>query len=269
MFELKLTLTESVVDLLKAELTRSLSEVKSSHRCEALGRGLGFRSYAATRSAAIETEAPTVVVRGEPFISYLMDHGFAVSALPWFHAAARVALSEVVARTPKLTIWGSGIGRPQRKTDGKFETAAEFNSRFVDAREELTSDSAIGPFLLSLALIGRVPPTKTVRQGTGSYWLKHIAENYRCAYPGGADLGPQYVPNGAFIAAAIHAGFRIKTYVDEYGYDDVNVNFNMSKPALVDLDCEIRPDGARAQDRRRRKEMREFRPLFKYNAMIG
>ena len=95
-----------------------------------------------------------------------------------------------------------------------------------------------------------VRPTKTIRKGTGSYRLKHIAENYACTYPEGEKLGPTYVTNGVLIAAALHAGFRMKTYVDERGYDCVNVSFNMSKPCLDDLDCEIRPNGACAAHRR-------------------
>jgi hypothetical protein len=70
------------------------------------------------------------------------------------------------------------------------------------------------------------------------------------------------VPNGAFIAAALHAGFKIKTYVDELGYDKLNVSFNMSKLGLEELDCEIRLDGARAEARRRKQEMRELRHRF-------
>lgn len=255
MFTLNLTLTTTALDVLKGELTRKLPVVKSSHRCEALGRSLGFITYASARTAACSLPPPTVTVNGNAFTDYLASHGFDVPAIPLFHVAAKAALQDVARRTPALTMWGFGIGRPQRGADGKRETSEIFNKRFVDDRAKLTSDGAVEPFLLSLALLARVVPTKTIRQGTGSYRLKHIAENYACTYPGGEPLGPQYVPNGAFVAAAIHAGFLYKSYVDEFGYEAVNVSFNMSKPGLDDLDCEIRPTGAVAQDRRRRDEM--------------
>ena len=124
------------------------------------------------------------------------------------------------------------------------------NARFQDERAKLIEDQAVNSFLTSLAFLTRVRRTKTIRQGTGSYRLKHIAENYACTYPEGEKLGPTYVPNGAFIAAALQAGFKMKTYVDDLGYDCVNVSFNMSKPCLDDLDCEIRPNGACAEHRR-------------------
>ena len=51
----------------------------------------------------------------------------------------------------------------------------------------------------------------------------------------------------------------VVVYLNERGYFSLNVSFNMSKRRLEDLDCEIRPTGARAQDRRRRDLMRENR----------
>ena len=131
------------------------------------------------------------------------------------------------------------------------------------------SDHATEQFLLSLAFLARVQPTKTIRPYTNSYWLKHIAENYGCTYPEGHELGPQYVSNPALIAAAIHAGFEYKTYVDELGYDSLNVRFNMSKTSLVDLDCAFRPNGGQAQDRGRRAEMRKSKTLSTVGATGG
>jgi hypothetical protein len=152
-------------------------------------------------------------------------------------------------------VWGIGAGQLQRKSDGTWEDWRDRQAKFAADREELLSGHAVEPFLLSLAFLSKVKSTKTIRQGTGSYWLKHIAENYHCTYPEGDSLGPQYVANGVLIAAAVHAGFRIKTYVDHLGYDLPNVSFNMSTPLLLDLDCEIRPDCA-AQYQRRRQERR-------------
>lgn len=91
----------------------------------------------------------------------------------------------------------------------------------------------------------RVARTRTIRDGTGSYWVKHIAENFDCTYPEGEKLGPHYVPNGVLIAAALHVGFKTKSHHDELGYHSLNVTFNMSKSCLEDLDYVIRPDSKR------------------------
>jgi hypothetical protein len=259
-FTLEIAVTPDRLNAIKGELTRTLPQIKSSHRCEAMSRGLGFRTHASAMASA-RSEAPDrVVVSGEPFVAYLTKHDFLVSAKPFYYAAAKVVLRDIAKMNPKLTMWGIGIGRPRRKADGKMEDLRDRDKKFVEAREELVSDGAVGAFLASLAFIARITRTKTIRSGTGSYRLKHIAESFACTYPEGYPLGPKYVPNGALIAAAIHAGFRFKTYVDELGYEDLNVSFNMSKPCIEELDCEIRPNGAHAQSRRFRTDMkRQYR----------
>ena len=267
MFVLNIPASADALDAIKAELTRKLPDVKSSHRCEAIARGLGFRTYAAAL-AAVKLETPgTIRVHGDLFASYLADHGFSVQPKQLYHAAAKVALRDVSERTPKLTMWGIGADRPRRKQDGRWEDFREMNAKFRQERAELIGDGAVEAFLACLAFLAHVTPTRTIRRGTGSYRLKHIAENYTCTYPEGDELGPTYVANGVLIAAALHAGFNIKTYVDELGYDDLNVAFNMSKPCLDNLDCEIRPDSATAQDRRRREEMKRYRH-YPYGAAV-
>lgn len=266
-FILKIPASADALSTIKAELTRKLPDVKSTHRCEAIARGLGFRTYAAAL-VAVRLETPSVVVvRGDLFAIYLADHGFDVPPELIYHAAVKVALRDVSERTPKLTMWGIGVGRPRRKDDGRWENSQDMNAKFRRERAELVSDGAVQAFLASLAFLARVTPTKTIRQGTGSYWLKHIAENYICANPEGNKLGPTYVANGVLIAAALHVGFKMKTSVDEMGYDNLNVSFNMSKSCLEDLDCEIRPDGARAQDRRRHEEVKGYRS-HPYGAVV-
>lgn len=258
-FTLTIPVSTDGLSAIKTDLARKLPDVKSSHRCEAIARGLGFRTYA-TALAAVQAGATSRAhVRGDLFVAYLAEHAFAVSPAPFYHAAAKVALRHVWDRTPKLTMWGIGSGGPRRKEDGRWEDFRDMNARFKEARAELLSDGAVKPFLASLSFLGRVTPTKTIRKGTGSYWLKHIAENFACSYPEGEKLGPTYVANGVLIAAALHAGFKMKTYVDNLGYDELNVSFNMSKPCLEELDCEVRPDGARAQDRRHREAMKRNR----------
>jgi len=265
-FTLTILATSATIDAVKAELLKTLPDVKSSHRCEAIARGLNFRTYASLLTAVRSTSPVVATAHGVAFSTYLQAHGFDVSPQPFYRAVVRVAIRAVLESTPKLTASGIGVGEPRRKPDGKWENWRDQQVKFVKDREELLSDYAVEPFLLSLALLKKVEPTKTIRPSPSSYWIKRIAENYACTYPEGNKLGPQYVTNGIFIAAAIHAGFKIKTYMDERGFDSLNVSFNMSKPILIDLDCEIRPDGARAQDRRRRDEWRRNKALHIFPA---
>jgi hypothetical protein len=162
----------------------------------------------------------------------LAEHGFNVGALPFYSAAVRVALRATLEKVPRLTMFGIGVGPPGRKPDGTWQTSDEVRATFVAERERLLSDYEVEPFLLSLAYLSRVKPTKTIRQGTSSYSLKHAAERFACTYPEGGKLGPQYVSNGVLIAAAVHAGFKMRTYVDNSGYDSLNVSFNMSRPSI-------------------------------------
>jgi hypothetical protein len=250
-FTLSLNLQLTDLEALKIDLGRSLPEVKSSHRCEAIARGFGFRTYAALLADMRSIGNIVVAAKGNAFRDYLFEHQFDVLPQSFYRAAARVAVRQVIENNPTLTRNGIGIGPRQHKSDGQRETPSEYHARFVEWRNELQLDIVMEEFLRSLAFLAQIEPTKTVRPDTSSYRLKHIAEKYKCNYPEGHQLGPSYVSNGALIAAAIHSGFNIKTYADS-----PNVNFNMSKKALDDLDCRLRSDGARAQDRQRRENAR-------------
>lgn len=254
MFVLRISVTLPVIDRIKVLLTQSLPDVKSSHRVEALGRGLGFRTYAALRTAVQESAPPLATVTGSHFSDYLKEHGFEVDPAHLYRAAAEVAIQAVLDAMPRLHIYGIGFGRPQRNPDGSRQTPQEQYAEFQERREECLGKHAAEAFLRSLALLERVTVTKTIRSGAGSYRLKHIAENYVCTYPEGGKLGPAYVPNGMLIAAAVHMGFAYKTYMDDFGYDTLNASFNMSKAVVDDLDAEIRPHTGFASDRARRRE---------------
>lgn len=251
MFALEIRLSSAALDQIKQHLRKRLPNVKSMHRCEALARGLGFRTYAA---ALASSGGLLATADGAAFATYLASHGFTVSPSELYRAVAVAALHNISEAHPTLTVWGIGAGQPRRKPDGRWETAEEKNQRFRKARADLTSDGTVEAFLTSIAFLQNVPKTKTIRQGTGSYFVKHTAENYPCTFPEGEPLGPQYVPNGALIAAAIQCGFRYKLHTDELGYYSVNVTFNMSKTRLDDLDCIYRPNGARAHSRKSAQE---------------
>jgi hypothetical protein len=258
MFVLRIPVTSLAIERIKEALTSSLPHVKSSHRVEALGRGLGFRTYAALRAAAqTPASTTTVTVIGVPFSAYLNEHGFEVDPAHFYRAAAQVAIRGVLDAAPKLHIYGIGFGRPQRNADGSRQTPQQQYAEFQEHREECFGKHAAEAFLLSLALLARVKETKTIRSDSGSYRLKHIAENYVCTYPEGGKLGPSYVPNGMLIAAALHMGFKHKSFVDDFGYDTPNAAFNMSKAVVDELDAEIRPQSGFAPDRARKRQHRK------------
>jgi hypothetical protein len=237
MFALQISITLAAVNQLKADLTKALPAVKSSHRVEALARGTGFRTYASMLAAGALPGA-IGTVDGASFTRYLDSRGFNVEAPLFYRVVARTAVRSVLRTVPVLTAAGIGIGPPRQNAEGKWETSRERNARFLEWQRELLE--AEEEFLLALAFVSQIPKIKTARSGRGSYRLKHIAENYACTYPTGEKLGPRYVSNGALIAASVHAGFNFKKHVDQLGYDNLNVTFNMSKKSTDELDRMIR-----------------------------
>lgn len=254
MFALEFPVTSANIDAVKASLTQSLPDVKSSHRVEATARGVGFQTYAAMLAASRCTNPVIRVVNWQAFVGYLKAHGFDVESGHLYRAVAKVAIRSVLERVPRLTSHGIGLTQYTRNPDGSRETPYQHFERAQDSRKEFLNDYHVEEFLLSLAFVLRVKRIKTINPYSNSYWLKHIAENYACTYPDGRTLGRGYVSNGVLIAAAVHAGFNIR---DRYG--SVNVTFNMSKPSLIDLDCEFRPDGEHAQDRAAKRDARLYR----------
>jgi hypothetical protein len=264
MLDLRIPITPASIKSLKAYLVGALPRVKASHRIEAAARGLGFKTHAAMLHGARVSDCTSSAADGAPFTSYLRERGFDVEPIHLYHAVAQVAVAAVMNKVPRLSMRGYGFGRPQWDSERKrWETGQEEYAKFVEERAKLLSNHGIGQFLLALALVRRIPQTKTVRTGTGSYRLKHIAENMSFTCPDGTELGPRYVSNGALIVAALHAGFRMKTHLDHLGYDGINVTFNMSKRIVDDLDCEMRPTGGFAQDRARLAARRQHPVLWR------
>jgi hypothetical protein len=262
--KLHISITKNAVDALKRELYRRLPDIKSSHRCEAMARGLGFNSYAALLAKAKASEPTIAYVISVKFVEYLIERGFSVKAQTLYLAVSTVALKIVADSNSRLTALGVGVGAP-RFEKGRWQTVHEMNAKFQDERQKLATDGSAEQFLISLQLLDRIVRTGTVRSGTGSYKLKHIAENYRLTYPDGEKIGIGYVTNGVFIAAAIYAGFRTKTGFDERGYTSLSVSFNMSKPCIDDLDCEIRPNDALAQSRKYKAKMRRLPKRLRFD----
>ena len=260
MVELDITLNPVTLERLKAGLRQTASEIKSSHRVEALARGLGFHSNAELR-ARIDASGSRRI-DPEPFGRYLTERGFDAPASMLLRAAAHAITLTAMDRDDRLHKWGWGFGRPERRSDGRWETPYEHYDRVQAYRAELKEIAVADHVLRALAMLASVPATKTIRPDTDSYRLKHIAENFACTFPDGAPLGPDYVANGPLIVAAVHLGFRYRTARDRDGNEWPNVTFNMSQSHLLELDIACRPNGARAQDRRRKQEARKYGSLW-------
>jgi len=263
MLNLYVPINATSVEAVKKYLWSELASVKSSHRVEAIARGLGFKSYAAMLHTAKSGSHTLSRADGSRFSLYLHEHGFGVEPIHLYRAVARMAVAVVLANTSRLSANGYGFHRPRWDADKKrYETTEEQYAKFTQNRAELLSKYGLDEFLLAFALTQKIPPTKTVRR-VGSYRLKHIAERMPFTLIDGTELGPRYVSNGALIAAALYAGFRMKTYVDHLGYDEINVSFNMSKRVVDDLDCEIRPRGDLARHRAWLVERRKYRTYYR------
>ena len=108
MFQLSLPLTTTILDITKLALTRALPEVKSSHRCEAMARGFGYRTYASLLEQARSNSIATI--DDAALRAYLLQHDFNVPGSAFCRAGAKAALHAVAERFPSLTDIGFGIG---------------------------------------------------------------------------------------------------------------------------------------------------------------
>lgn len=233
MFSLSIELCSSKLDEAKKFLAKSIPQVKSSHRCEALARGLGFRTYASLRAALTSQSATKVVVSSKSFCSYLSDHAFDVKGASIYRAFARVALNSVLKQNPKLTADGMGI---YARSSWGYESEMDFESRFALSRSVMLDEKADERFLLACAVLQGIPKTRTIREAFGFRRLKHIVENMVAKYPDNDPLGPQYLPAGFVLAAAIHEGFDWKLVRGLDGIVGPEVRFNMRKMPLGELE---------------------------------
>lgn len=249
MFTLQLLIAfQEQIDSMKADLTKYLPHIKSSHRVEALARALGYKTYAALRANNLFWSPIQGEVNWLAFSNYLQEKGFYTPAKPLYLAASRAAIKLILSEYPNLTYEGVGINTQHHKG----ETSQDYLERFRRAREDMLMDSSVEEFLRSYSVVSRISATRTITKKRGAYGLKHIAENAEFTYPDGEVSPPSYVCTGSLIFAALNAGFYFKQIQgSESAY------FNMLQRSIDDLDCEIRPNGATARSRAARKSRRK------------
>ena len=238
MFALNVFVNSPGLESIKADLIFYYPEIKSSHRCEALARGLGFRTYASLLAQLQTAGDVSASASGAKFGSYLKEHGFDAKPDSFYWAVARLAIAAVMRQEPKLTSWGYGIGPRERNDDGTRVSSDEHQHKFDLCRKELLGDAE--EFLQALSFLSRLHSAKNISTAANSYSLKHMAEEDDGIYPDGETINTNYVSNGALIAAAIHSGYRYRTHRDGLGGTSLNVSFNMPTRLVHNLDRQIR-----------------------------
>ncbi len=226
------------IDSMKADLTKQLPHIKSSHRVEALARGLGFKTYAALRAVDLFHDGPILAdVSWTAFSSYLKEKGFEVTAKPLYLAIGRACIR-------------LALGMPDYQSLAQ-QIYAENSKRDQGG---ILSDSSVEEFLRAYSLVSKIPHTRGVTKKRNAYNLKHLAEKTILTYPDGEESPPDYVATGSLVLAALSAGFWFKPLSgDLYG-----LHFNMLQSAIDYLECEIKPNGQLMRERKSMPGLNRF-----------
>ncbi|MBI2240792.1 MAG: hypothetical protein HYU59_08320 [Magnetospirillum gryphiswaldense] len=198
------------VDSLKAELGRILPDVKSSHRVEAMARGLGWNTNAALRTELVNGAMERAVDNGL-FDRYLTEHGFedapydalAEAVVRVKFAAERAAIEAVMAKQPTLNHSGLGVSEDYMKTPDEREV------EFAEGRRSMLSPDAVAEFMRAVEFLAQRDKRGTINRSWrySSSVLRREAESFHERTYGNGDND---VANGMLIAAAIHLGFKIQ-----------------------------------------------------------
>lgn len=194
------------IESIKRELLRLLPNVKSSHRVEAIARGLGWNSNAALRADLLIDEAEREI-DDTVFAAYLNTHGFSAAGFGALgeavvcckFAAERAAIKLAMDIEPSLARWGFGM------IESPAQTREQRKIEFQQAREEMLTAQGVAEFIRARYFLSHFRRRASINRRVSSYGLKHQAEGFH------RDLGlaDVYVGNGMLIAAAIHLGFKV------------------------------------------------------------
>jgi len=202
----KISVTREALEAIKADLRRTLPEVKSSHRAEAIARGLGCRTNAGMLAALANGRAECVP-NPDAFITFLAERGHAaVDGRALVRAALRVPIRSVMAAHEELTYFGFGVydyDHPSLSVD-------EWPRGYGAQREEMLNDHPVDQFERACEYLSQLEVTGTFNRRHTSYNLKHAAERFhrRRGIQGGPDR--VCVSNGMLLVAAHHLGLRVR-----------------------------------------------------------
>lgn len=200
---MKLAVSLPLVESIKDELRQSLPEVKSSHRVEALARGLGWSANAALRAMLADGPSERDVVP-PAFKTYLAERGFRVDdrALP--DAILRAQIRAVMAAHEELTHHGFGVHQGDRIP------VAEWRTRYASRRAEMLGGAALAEFERACEFLARLETTRAPTTVFSSYNLKHSAERWHKHRGIEGRWDREYVSNGMLLAAAFHLGLQVR-----------------------------------------------------------
>lgn len=220
----KLSVSQEEIDGIKGELFHTLAQVKSSHRVEAVARGLGFKTNAAL-CHALKSSAVDVELEPDAFSAYLREHGYIVDYTSLLRAVAKIAIKQVMQKTPNLTHFWFGIYYDRNQT---IENRMK---EFEKNRKAMLTEYATDEFLIAMEFASHLQLRKTLNKSVTSYGLKHQAERFFQANPRPDRPGHGYIINGMMIVAAIHLGFKAAST----HHGSPNAYFNVSLRNLSDL----------------------------------
>jgi len=126
----------------------------------------------------------------------------------------KLDLERVMAQEPTLNTIGFGLSNIKRYSPEEYKKELAANRDSLLAQVELCSKVADW-------LKANVQQRATINSDRGSYGWKHVVEQ---------EIG-KYVPNGAFIAAAIYCGFKYK--IAAPGSPNAYFNIRTYKPEKV------------------------------------
>lgn len=129
-------------------------------------------------------------------------------------------IQAVMDRYPELTHYGMGV--PTRG----ITSAAELSELYTRERARLLA--AEDECNKALHYLAHTTKRKTVNTKRSSYGLKHRVEYYMKHLP---EVKNYYVANGAFICAAIHAGFDVRR--TRPGNPNVHINVSEKSPIIL------------------------------------
>jgi hypothetical protein len=198
----KIMLSPEVIGVIKADLRLSMPDVESSHRIEAIARGLGWSTNAAMRVALAHGPVERDVDPGA-FTSYLAGRGIPGDSRPLTQAVLRVQVRAVRDANPRLTHFGFGLYEQHRLSVDAWRL------EMSKSRDEMLSDQGVSEFERACEYLSLLDRIKTPNRKHNSYNLKHSAERYHRRHKYADDSVRAYVSNGMLLVAAYHLGFKV------------------------------------------------------------
>ncbi|WP_426954570.1 hypothetical protein [Muricoccus radiodurans] len=238
---------QAEVEAIKREVARFLPAVKSSHRAEAVARGLGFGSNAALREA-LASGARRFRTDGARFEEFLSKRGHLFRQdVRWTGTLSELEIAvlacwmrAILAKHPELNpngmvlsrfgLWKTGYWSPRRKAE--MLASPEGMEKLRESRLGLLDKVGLAEFAKCLEFLSRANRISRPHSRSTSYEQKHQVERWWDAERDAATGVHGYVPNGAYIAAAVHLGFPIRHET----WDSPNCTVGVSVRSLNCLD---------------------------------